>query len=404
MDQSTLLLGIDIGWSKKQRSCAFAAKDPKQKISWPKRTDIYGSNDLTCCRFRLTELGEFIDSVRVAMSSYERTILVLDGPLGPNGKPTSNRIVDSVFRCGEFNRRMQPADIDNDLGRTYVEATYEVANRFGQTFSPWVGGPIDSSFVVAETNPTVGLALMNRKYLAEELPSRKRPLVPPTGQSNGRAIRAKSDFYWLTGGNRLCAAILNDEKVAKERNHENVAGLYCLAVAEAIGSGNAISCGESQTGVYVFPNRIESDWHSDLLTAGIVSGDLMTADNVVPPISLDDWGRTSTVSLNDASQIFADDAIGENLASESNIEVLLLNDNGGIWNRLNDWLEGVDGPVRLQCTDGNTVIQLEKASGNNGQWKSEPKTISLARLHGFEGQHLSNKHCIAMEIKVLEVD
>lgn len=169
MENSTLVIGIDIGWSEKQRSCAFAAVDPRQKLNWPGRSSRYDSTDLGCCRFRLSELIEFLVSVRHTMSSYEQTIIVVDGPLGPVSKPVLNRAVDSSFRRGEFRNRMQPADIDNATGRTYVNATYQVVESLGAEWLPWVGGPVVTSVVIAETNPTVGLALMNRKYEWETL-------------------------------------------------------------------------------------------------------------------------------------------------------------------------------------------------------------------------------------------
>lgn len=402
-----LTIGIDIGWSERQRSCAFAAFDPLRKLKWPDRTKIYDSADLGCCRFRLSELIEFLVNVRQAMSSYARTIVIIDGPLGPKSRPISNRSVDSSFRRGEFRNRMQPADIDNKIGRTYVNATYQVVECLDASFLPWVGGPVVSSVVIAETNPTVGLALMTQKFRRESLPSRKRPLVPPRTARSERAIRAKSDFYWRVGGNRQCASILKSPKIARERNHENVAGLYCLAVASSLSSGRALACGDATTGVYVFPDAVDGEWLDDLKSVGITSGE---ATEIVRSSTTEDfatWSR-ATSGLAEATpdstggpESFED--LDDNLATSGDCQSLLLNDNGGIWEKHNDWLEGLDGPVRVRCKASGVKVTLKRAKSLT-QWTSDPKALPIARSHGFEQPNLSSMRSIAIDIEILEVE
>jgi len=405
MEGSTLLVGIDIGWSDKKRSCAFAASDPNLKIDWPVRADEYGSDALKCCRFKLTELVEFLRANRDAMKTYKRTIVVVDGPLGPLKKPSSNRDVDSFFRKEEFNNRMQPADINNGMGRTYVNATYQVAETLGDHVIPWVKGAFDTAMVVAETNPTVGLALLNHKYDVNKLPSRKRPLLPPSNLKAARAIRAKSDFYWQAGGNYQCATLLECATVAKEQNHENVAGLYCLAVASALCSNQAISCGDSKSGVYVFPNGVHPDWHSDL-RPGLVYGEIQNACeppslfDFAPWIRANDASNEATTSSSD-KQIDCD--VTEELALKGNRETLLLCDNGGVWERHNDWLEGAAGPARVRCVENNIDVTLARANAST-QWKSDPTTLSLARKHGAQIDHLSSDDCVSIEVEILELN
>ena len=407
MNKSILSIGIDIGWSEQKRSCAFAALDPLHVLPWPDRTKSYGSESLRCCRFRLSELIAFLAGVRPAISNYDQTLVVLDGPLGPGSKPVQNRPVDSSFRRGQFRNRMQPADIDNESGRIYVDATYQVVDGLDAACSPWVGGPTDSSIVITETNPTVGLALMNRKYEWEELPSRKRPLVPPKNERSEGAMRAKSDFYWRVGGNVHCASILQDALVAEERNHENVAGLYCLAVASTLSVGEAISCGDKQSGVYVFPNCIDGDWHSDLESIGIEFGTPEKTKRASSTNDFSNWSRANSGSKNaennsneELSEIENTD---DELAGSGDLEILLLNDNGGIWERHNDWLEGLGGPVVIRCTKTDTQATLNRAESER-QWTSQPTALTLARLHGFDRDHLSCEHSIAIEIEIMEVE
>jgi hypothetical protein len=406
LNRSTLLLGIDIGWSEKQRSCAFAAHDPKQKIIWPVRAQKYGNNEAACCRFKLSELIGFLASVRDAMAHYDQTVVVVDGPLGPHSRPTENRPVDSSFRCDEFRNRMQPSDIKSEVGQTYVRATYQVAECLAIPITPWVEGPVDSSFVIAETNPTVGLALINRKYAVNKIPSRKRPLVPPSSKPDERAIRAKSDFYWRIGANMVCGDILRSTSVAAERNHENVAGLYCLAVASALSAGNAISFGDKQAGVYVFPNTINVDWHADLAKVGIVSGSVQSLQTRAQDIDFDSWCPTVVLPKKSTEAPItleaSNDQFNEDLSIDDNNEILLLCDNGSVWQQHNDWLEGVSGPVTLQCLATGEAIELVRARGA-GQWTANPTTLSIAKLNAFDRGHLSREHCVAIEVGILEM-
>lgn len=407
LDNLALTIGIDVGWSERQRSCAFAAYDPLHQLKWPDRAERYETEQLGCCRFRLSELIEFLASVRETMATYEQTFVVVDGPLGPVSKPRSNRVVDSSFRRGEFRNRMQPADIDNSIGRTYVDATYQIVDQLKANCSPWASGAIDAPIVIAETNPTVGLALMNPKYCREHLPSRKRPLVPPSNERGERAIRAKSDFYWRVGGDSICASILGNVKISEERNHENVAGLYCLAVAASLSRNEVISCGDQDTGVYVFPRRVHQDWHSDLKSVGIVSGDIDDTEAGPASSNFYHWGRPVSVASDENGGVkeraLEADEEDEELVGSGEITNLLLNDNGGVWERHNDWLEGIAGPVQLRCIRTDTLIELARAK-SVAQWTSSPTPLALARLHGFDHPHLSCELSVAFDVEILEVE
>jgi len=405
MDKDALLIGIDIGWSAKTRSCAVAVIDPKGVIDWPKYAKSYGSAALVCCRFKLSELINFLTSVQRDADRYEQTFLVLDGPLGPTGRPSTNRSVDSVFRRGDFHNRMRPVDIDNADGKTYVDATYQVAHCFSEAIEPWVGGSTDSRLIIAETHPTVGMALMVPKYGVDQLPSRKRPLIPPKDQPDERVIGAKSDFYWRVGANEKCGVILESPAVAHERHHENVAGLYCLAVSSSISRRNAVSFGDKASGVYVFPNEIDSSWLSDLKSVDLVAGNIKPVDRNSPRTSFEAWNRPRPPVEKESIDIEAHGSCiqdGDDEVLDSDFRMLLLNDNGGIWEKHNDWLEDAVGPVRLRCITTDAQITLERAGGL-GQWRSKPTPLSLARVDGFGESHLSNKDAFSKCIQILDI-
>ena len=405
MTNETLLIGIDIGWSERQRSCAMAVRDVNRRIEWPPRAKFYGGDGLVCCRFRLSELMAFLQRIQAVPGDYQRTVLVLDGPLGPSGRPTKNRAVDSSFRRGEFRYRMQPADVGNAVGQEYVNATYTVAEYFAEVVQPWMGGPTDSKLIIAETNPTVGLALLTQKYAISEIPSRKRPLVPPAAERGERSIRAKSDFYWRVGANLICSSILDSAEIAAERNHENVAGLYCLAVASAISTGSAVSCGDEANGAYIFPSEVHSDWRVDLQQAGAISGHLETLP-IPEPVDLHNWFRAIPafspievdVGTNDQDRDGATDCVDV----EDNKNCLLLCDNGGVWQQHNNWLDGASGPVKVQCIPTQLVLELKRAS-EDGHWTVAPTALTVARRHGFSQSHLSREHSIAIEIEILDL-
>ena len=411
MNTRSLALGIDIGWSELQQTCAFAAIDLQRKIAWPDRSARYNSEDIGCCRFRLSELLEFLRSLDEVMNAYEEVVVVLDGPLGPHGQPKCNRSVDSFFRRGQFKNRMQPSDVENKDGRTYVEATYRVAQAISADFSLWMGGE-RGKLLVTETNPTVGLALMNKKFTSTDLPSRKYPLLPPNNAENENAIRTKSDFYWQAGGNQICSDFLKHPQTAKERHHENIAGLYCLTVATAIISGRELVVGSADDGVYVFPNCIHSDWHSDLESAKLLSGKFSAMPPLIRPYDFTQWKRRATPQQCEQRDLAIPEEYESDLqeACKGDSTILLLNDNGGVHQKHNPWLTDLDTPVTIRLVEKNLTATLERANGSSysKHWKinsknKRRKANGIAQLYGLDVRHLSNESHIAIEIEILAV-
>ncbi len=407
MNSSSLLIGIDVGWSEKKASCAFAVCDPYGRISWPDSTTQYGSgtHQVHCRRFKHRDLIAFLETVVEVSRSYERTVVILDGPLGSPDRPQKNRQVDSEFRRGGFYQRMLPMDIESRDGETYVNATYEIAECFEKSVPVWPFQSGSSPIVLAETNPTVGLALMTEKHDVNSLPSRKRPLMPPSSKEEERAILAKSDFYWRIGGSQVCGAILNCPEVQKESDHELVAGIYCLTVACALDENQAMACG-ADDGVYVFPSRVHSDWENDLNGVGTIAGSICIFDEEVAKPDFSAWTKAKRGKLDDAdSQESAVEEAHDELACKGDVARLLLNDNGAVHPKHNDWLYGVSSPVTVRFLSDGTLVTLCQAENNNSnkQWKidGEDKANALAESQGLVVKHLSNKNSISIEVEIL---
>jgi len=247
---------------------------------------------------------------------------------------------------------MQPVDVDTNDGRTYVDATYATIEALIPGFNSWMGRPPANHIVVTETNPTVGLALMSKKYNTEVLPTRTRPLMPPTSDRVSKAIRAKSDFYWTVGGATACSIILGSERVADEMHHERVASLYCLAVAASIASDNYCACGSEDDGVYMFPSGVHPDWINDIQGVGIVAGQLRESGADASSADLSQWPRAEKAVRREATDKAKvidepDDEIECELAYMGDDEILLLNDNGGVWEKHNEWLADMESPVHV---------------------------------------------------------
>lgn len=270
-----LRIGLDIGWSPRRRSCAiaFAGLSTDDPLISALDSPVWYEDRVCAARFRLADLCALAPKLgqRVVESG---AVLVIDAPLGTEGPPHHDRAVDGWFRRGAFAGRVQPQRVTSDDGQRLVDAAYAFLLALGTPATVlYACSESAHPLAVFETNPTVGLALLVPKQPIAELPSRKRPKV----DRNGRTVRAKSDWYWSLGAGRRIADILSAPSVSLERDHERVAGLYCLSVAVALsGRGSATSgavTAGDRDGIYALPDRVDSSWARDV--AGFVfSGSL----------------------------------------------------------------------------------------------------------------------------------
>lgn len=408
-----IAIGIDIGWSEKKKSCAMAIQGCEPDCL-PKNWLRYGGNGTAPVGvglFRRSELLTFLPEFLEQLGDRQRDIvLVVDGPLGPQGPPTENRHVDGAFGRGEFNRRMQPSPVTGRDGPLYVNVTSQVIQEFFdaancERFPPWPFPNCNGRFVYAETHPTVGLALLAPPQDRTTLPSKNRPL-----RTDRKTFRAKSDWYWRIGARERIAKALHSTQVENETHHERVAALYCLAVAGALAhhlkEPPKVAAIGGDDGVYVILPDVHGEWEAPLRNVGIQGGDLhprefsVQTPEVVPVNLLPT--PTPDEPTEDPEFSGADD-----LEFKGDRQKLVLTDNGGFWQKHNDWLVDLDEPVCVKTVDQNQIVRLKLAVNgrSSGQWVSVEegtRSLPLAQARGFTGEHLSREESVAIEVELVE--
>lgn len=227
-----IFVGIDIGWSRTRRLCGVATCGGSLALP---RAVSYGSG------VAATKVG--IDELKSMLwrwshehaAEVARAVLVLDGPLAVGAPPSGDRAIDSGCGTGGFSGRAQPTPISHPSGEIFVRTTYAVVDALGPEAraSIWVGGSLPDGLVLAETNPTVALAMVLPQQPVDTIPTRSRPRL-----FNERSVRAKSDWYWRLGGGTIVAEALGCPIAAKEMDHERVAALTCLALARQFAGGS----------------------------------------------------------------------------------------------------------------------------------------------------------------------
>ena len=181
-DDGPINVGIDIGWSDKKKSCALAVEGlsvPNDARDW--KTYCGSGRRVVVGLFRYVELLTAVeDLIRLLGPRRERTTIVVDGPVGPNGLANQNRCVDTAFGRGAFHGRMLPSPVATGTGPRYAAVTDQlVKTLYAAAWLPyrpawWDGRPM-RGFTCCETHPTVGLALLLPPQDLKTLPTRRSP-------------------------------------------------------------------------------------------------------------------------------------------------------------------------------------------------------------------------------------
>lgn len=391
-------IGLDIGWSMGRRTCALATIDCHH--DWG-LIETYQTGGVQVGLFTLTELLAYLPRFAALNRGKVRDIVVvLDGPIGPNGPPRQNRLVDT--RCiNNMRGRAQPSQVAHGQGLEYVQHTYTVieclqavSQLCGTEAVVWMGtGDIpEGKLVIAETNPTVALALMLPQQGIATLPTRHRARRINRNGTLYRSIRAKSDWYWELGAKSIVADQLACDAIRDETNHERIAGLTCLALASQLARRESLAIGDND-GIYVIHNTVDTTWLGVVELLGVVSGIPQYiqghAEIEVPP-----------------QPILVAEEVAENqadydvkLAGDGGEFVLFLNDNGGVWERHNEWLAGMLDEGIIMAIDNGQSITLTRA-GRAGQWTSCPTPLDLARARHVNEQHLSGDTPCEIPVRV----
>lgn len=383
-----LVLGLDIGWSKRRRSCALAIRGPVSVV----RPRAY-KNNVSVGLFYLPEvLDELSRLARLQPEAFGDAVLVVDGPVGPALDASPERGVDGAFGRGGFHNRAPGYAITQGSGLDLARATSEVLRKLCElgTVKPWLGGPLPpNGIVVAETNPTPAMALLLPQQPVTSLPSRSSARAV-----DGFTLRAKSDWYWHLGGGGHAARVLGDPSIAAERNHERVAGLFSLALAlalanEAADGSSVVALGDPK-GIYLVPAGINKTWEADVRRVGVHHGQPMFDGQESGPLFRQEEAHELAVAGTSVDPS----------AGDADVVTVVLNDNGGLNLAANPWLEEVELPCDLAGPDGIAFQVTEPFSGRDDQYRIAPTALSLARKLGFDGDHLSKEKSRAFEGRI----
>jgi hypothetical protein len=282
--------------------------------------------------------------------------------------------------------------------RIFIDATYRVIEALGSS-SPWFGGPVPpKGMVVAETNPSVVLAMMVPQQSPATLPSRSRAFR----LDDGRTIRAKSDWYWAIGGSDRVGRVLGID-AASETDHELVAALTCLSLAAqlaglALDGTSVIAIGDEE-GIYVAPGTIDRSWREGV--DGIVHYGAAVFEDLTCHIPA--YQQVSSVVVRDGEQV----PVEVHALDVGEIADLLVCDGGGVWERHNHWLRKLSPPLLLRTISPNHEpldirMRHGRAHESNGQWTPEPSAAGIARHFDHDGM-LSRSNRFTVPVTILQV-
>ena len=88
--------------------------------------------------------------------------------------------------------------------------------------------------------------------------------------------------------------------------------------------------------------------------------------------------------------------------------LLVLNDDGGIWQKHNEWLVGLEETTWVITLDSKQeVIPIKRATGGqiSGQWVSvsaDQTPLRLARARGYCGVHLKKSDSVGINVELLD--
>lgn len=210
------LLGIDVGFSKVQKSTGIA---------------FVCDDELTVYRANSTQE----DRQRSIPKGFKPAITAFDGPLLPDGvDPLTIRQCEKFFSRGLFCRRCKPGLSHFGTGLSLREATTEAARQF-----KGYGRAVE-----AFPNLFLGVMVCDEDY-------RKMP-----------ALRRGQKFDWLYDCAHKKITLLREHmklpdavftRIITEKDHEMRAALICLLTAALEHAGTAIKAGDTEGGWFWLP-------------------------------------------------------------------------------------------------------------------------------------------------------
>ena len=380
----SLLLGLDVGWSEERRTCGVALHGaPLDEAG----TVTYG--DVSAVALFKRDVARVLTPVvQRALQRGQRVLIVADAVVGPHPVPPLDRHVDGACSRAGFSGRAQSCSATSDTGRGLSIALHEILDELLAAteieWTPWLGdgSPPSCGVVVTETNPTTSMALALEMADPASLPTRAVPRI----LRDGTRMRAKSDWYWRAGAGRLAGEMLSAAAVSRERDHERVAGLWCLALARELEASGKVALLGDEDGVYLV-GSIDPSWQADVERVGVQWGrahfvarrlaNLDAVPRLVVEQSVRPGSGVETCS-EDAGR--SDDA-----PSLPGVVRVRFTDYGGLTLKANPWLGSVQVPCRLRLL-GRTTVEVTVTRfappNDRSQYRTEPRIGQLMRAWG----------------------
>lgn len=211
------LLGVDVGFSKVQKSTGIAFVHNDELI-------VYRANSTP------------EDRQRAIPKDFKPTVTAFDGPLLPVGaKPLTVRLCEQFFSRGLFCRRCKPGLSHFGTGLALREAATEARKQFSVYNSRAV-----------EAFPNLFLGVMVRDEDYKKIPSLRR------GQKFDWLYDcAYEKVMFLRGYMNLPESVF--KRIVAEKDHEMRAALICLLTAALEDAGTAVKAGNEEGGWFWLP-------------------------------------------------------------------------------------------------------------------------------------------------------
>jgi hypothetical protein len=219
------LLGVDVGFSKTQKSTGIAC--------------LYGGKVIL---YRADSSWE--TRKQALPGDFMPEVIALDGPLLPADViPRAVRVCEQFFSTGLFNRRCKPGLSHFGTGFLLREAARETGRQFGDFFygSDYaLGGRLVEAF----PNLFLGVMVPDSDYLAIPKLRRGQKFDWLYGRVAGR-FQSFAEFVQLPGSVY--------DLMSQETDHELRAALVCLLTAALAQADTAVRAGSAETGWFWLP-------------------------------------------------------------------------------------------------------------------------------------------------------
>ncbi|MDB5613061.1 MAG: hypothetical protein JWQ22_714 [Devosia sp.] len=244
------VLGVDVGWSLKQRSSGIC------RLTWTADTILWR---IERCTYDETERRATIGRV---LGGQAVLATAIDGPLGPNFEHILRyRAAERMLTRGLQRHIGKPGQTNSGNGIKLNQSASAFANDVLSLNSVGPAKHLEAlhSSAIVEAFPTSFLGVMVGD-----------PAVVPT------ISKQRSDRYYsyLAENGRLAALLdaylpgrVLAQRFREVTNHDERAGLVCALTAMAIATGDYSAVGDNDGWIILPPLRFMAPWASSIIRA-----------------------------------------------------------------------------------------------------------------------------------------